>query len=222
MLMRPDQERIAEWLSEDTPQLGKVYRGAIRLLNEPSFPGRHHFICHAGRDIGNRVPDKIADSKTERFEITNDVATLTTLWTDSGLDRIELASASLIAQEKSGELPGTLDITIPQSIFRQMQIIVTRHRQGSKNNRDRAIRMVEAVAPENMGRQEVLYPLATQWIELTKWFADRTHAGLKVTIVDEEELQNKFRALETYLGTLIGEFYGSVETLDDILEDTNS
>ena len=219
--MRPDQERIAGWLSERAPQLAEVYRGAIRLLDDPAFPGRHNFICHAARDIGNRVPDIITDTKIERVEMPGDLTTLVELWAKNGLDRAELAPA-LAGQEDGSLHRATAEITIPYQIFRQVQTIVGLQRQVSENSRTRARRMVEAVAPENKDRQEVLFPLINQWMQLVKWFVAYTHAGTGLKTVDEGELQSKFRTLEARLDAFIGEFFGSIGTLDGILEETNS
>jgi hypothetical protein len=218
--MRPDQERITEWLSERAPQLADVYQAAIRLLGDATFPGRQHLICHAGRDIGNRVPDVIAGRTSKRVENTEDLDTLSTLWADNGLDRIDFIPTSEDAESSTSLVNAS--VAISQQVFKQMHIVVNRHRQGSQNNQKRAMKMVEAAAPENIGRQEVLVPLAKQWTELTRWFHSYAHAGLTGKVVDEKELQNKFNTLETYLSTLIGEFYGPVETLDEILEETNS
>src|SRR5260221_10246618 len=219
--MRPDQERIAEWLSERAPDLADVYRGAIRLLEDPEFGGRRNFICHAARDIASRTPDIITDSQTKKVEMKNDLNALAELWTSSGLDGIELSTASLAGQKDADVASTATEIAIPYLLFKRVQIIVTLQRKVL-SNRNRAIKMLEVIAPENIGREEILYPLTQQWLEVSNWFQEHTHAGITAQIVDEKELQNNFRALETFLDTVIREFFGPMDTLDEILEDTNS
>jgi hypothetical protein len=217
--MRPDQERIAEWLSERAPDLAEVYRGAIRLLDDPDFLGRRNFICHAARDISNRAPDIITDSKTERVEMTDDLQALVELWLNSGIDSTAI---STIAGEKDADITAaSAEVSIPYLLFKRVHIIVALQ-QKVMSNRNRAIMMVETVAPENSGRREVLVPLARQWVKVADWFQQHTHAGINPQVVAETDLQNTFRALETFLDTMIGEFFGPMDTLDEILDNANS
>ena len=51
--MDADRRRILEWLEANAPALAPVYDGAVRMILEPEFPGRVHFIAHAMREIMN-------------------------------------------------------------------------------------------------------------------------------------------------------------------------
>lgn len=219
--MKPEQERIAEWLGKEAPQLGELYKAALRLLEDATFPARVHLICHAARDIGNRIPEVIAGrAEFQRVEITQELDQLAQLWSRNGLDRRELPLTPEASRDSAATASN--DVEIPIEVFRHLQILVNHHAQGVKNNKLKATKMIEAAARENAGRQESLVPLARQWVDLTRWFHGRAHVGLKETAVDEHELQGKFQSLETYMYTLISEFYEGVEALDAILEDTNS
>jgi hypothetical protein len=219
--MRPDQERIAEWLSARAPDLADVYTGAIRLLDDPDFPGRRNFICHAARDISNRAPDIITDSKTERVEMTDDLKTLAELWVSNGLDSTVFNTVPSAGENGTSITTAPAELSIPYLVFKRVQIIATLQ-QKVMSNRNRAIMMVETVAPENSGRREVLIPLARQWVKVADWFQQHTHAGINAQVVAETDLQNNFRALETFLDTMIGEFFGPMDTLDEILDNANS
>jgi hypothetical protein len=219
--MRPDQERIAEWLSERAPDLADVYIGALRLLEEPEFPGRRNFICHAARDISSRAPDIITDSKTERVELTDDLRALAELWVNSGLDSTAISTVPIAGEKDADITAGSSEVSIPYLLFKRVQIVAALQ-QKVMSNRNRAIMMVETVAPENSGRREVLIPLARQWVKVADWFQQRTHAGINPQVVAETDLQNNFRALETFLDTMIGEFFGPMDTLDEILDNANS
>jgi len=218
--VRPEQEEIGEWFEREAPHLGGLYRAAVCLLESPGFPARTYFICHAARDICNRVPEVIAGrAEFKRVDVTSELDELAHLWSQNSLDHQELPRAD--APDTDGAAGMRNDVQIPIEVFKHLQILVNYHAQGQINNTQRAVKMIESVARENTGRQESLLPLAREWVDLTRWFQARTHAGLKETSVDEQELQSRFRCLETYLYTLIGEFYGPVEALDAILEDTN-
>lgn len=219
--MRPDQERVAEWLSERAPDLADVYRGAIRLLDEPEFPGRKNFICHAARDISSRAPDIITDSKTERVEMTDDLRALAELWVNSGLDSRAISTVPIAVEKDADITLASAEVSIPYLLFKRVQIVAALQ-QKVMSNRNRAIMMVETVAPENSGRREVLVPLARQWVKVADWFQQHTHAGINPQVVAETDLQNNFRALETFLDTMIGEFFGPMDTLDEILDNANS
>jgi hypothetical protein len=217
--LTPEQDRIAEWLTKEAPQLGELYRAALLLLTDENFPGRVHLISHAARDIANRVPEIIAGrEQLPRVELTDELDQLTDLWSQNGFDRTTLPEG----MGNQGAATTKHDVPIPVELFRHLQTLISRHAQVAQKNRDKATKMIEAVARENAGRQDSLVPLARQWVELARWFQRLAHGGLKNAAVDEHELQAKFRSLETYLYTLIGEFYEGVEKLDAILEDTNS
>ena len=216
----PEQEKIAAWFEREAPHLGGLYSAAVYLLESPGFPARTHLICHAARDIGNRVPEVIAGrAEFKRIDVTLELDELAQLWSQNGLDHRDLPPAG--ATEANGAAVIRSDVEMPIAVFRHLQILVNNHAQGQANSTQKAIRMIESVAKENQGRQESLKPLARQWVDLTRWFQARTHAGLKAIIVDEEELRGRFQCLESYLFTLIAQFYEPIEALDDILEDTN-
>jgi hypothetical protein len=218
-VLRPNQQKIADWLTERAPQLADVYMGAIHLLGDGAIPGRVRFICHAGRDLTNRIPELFAES-VRRVELKACLDELSSLWIEHRVAETGLASMS---GEKT-DLPEGAQPTIgvPLVVVRRVSALIDHHKQVFLNHRYRAIKMVEAVAPENIGKQEALLPVADQWLELHRWFQRNAHAGFKEGSVEEDELQSRFLTLESQINALIGEFYEPVATLDEILQDTNS
>ena len=70
-------ERIFTWLQELSPELAESYAGAVKLIEDASIPGRGRFICHAVREIRNRLPDKVAGKlDIERLEYKYEVEVL--------------------------------------------------------------------------------------------------------------------------------------------------
>jgi hypothetical protein len=218
-VLRQNQQRIAEWLRERAPQLADAYMGAIHLLGDGTIPGRARFICQAGRDLTTRIPELFAES-VGRVDLTADLTEISALWAEHRIAETELA---LVSTQKADLPGGTLpSIGVPTVLVRRISAFIDHHKQASLNHRDRAIKMVEAVAPENIGKREALLPVANQWLDLHRWFQGHAHAGLEQSTVNEDELQTRFATLESQINALIGEFYEPVTTLDEILQDTNS
>ena len=51
---------LRQWINSYGPSIAELYEGAVQLLYGPSVPGRVRFVCHAVREIGNRLPDVVA------------------------------------------------------------------------------------------------------------------------------------------------------------------
>jgi hypothetical protein len=194
-----------------------VYEAAVRLLQDPAFPGRSNLICHAARDLGNIFPQLFGIESIPQVKFTEVMDDLSDLWTQNGLDE----SDSILETEADASIL-KVEVTLPVEIFRQVSYLIMQHRKPALSVKERITKMVEAVAPENVGRREVLVPIAKQWVETTRWFQQHTHAGPDTPSVDEHELQTKFGTLESSITSLIAEFYEPVGVLDEILEDTNS
>ncbi len=215
--MHPNQDKIADWLKERAPQLADVYTGAIYLLGNDAILGRVQFICHAGRDLTNRILELFAES-VGRVGLTDDLDELSSLWEEH-----RVQEATMVITQKADLPEGTQPtIGVPLVVVQRISTLIDRHKQVRLKNRDRAMKMVEAVAPENVGKREALLPIANQWLELHRWFQSHAHAGLEHRTVNEDELQTRFATLETQINALVGEFYETVATLDEILQDTNS
>jgi hypothetical protein len=161
--MREDQERIAQWLTKRAQELGGVYKDAVRLIGDSSYPGRSHLICHAARDICNRLPDLMCGLVVQENQ-HRQLNTLSALWSRHKLETMELGQLS--STDPDGAEAITREIGVPLDVFRQFELVIKHHRQIPTINRERATRMFEILAPENAGRTEVTHPLTAQWIEL--------------------------------------------------------
>lgn len=56
-----DRSRLHRWLERSIPVLAPMYLGAGQMVFEEKFPGRVHFVSHAVREIGNRLPSAFAE-----------------------------------------------------------------------------------------------------------------------------------------------------------------
>ena len=72
--MDNNQKRIFEWLKEQDECIGELYEAAVRMVEDDSLPGRKRLICHAVREIRNRLPEKVgAEGIRKRVDYTNEV-----------------------------------------------------------------------------------------------------------------------------------------------------
>lgn len=51
---------LRKWLTELRPSLAELHVGAVELVYGPALPGRVRFICHAIREIKNRLPEVLS------------------------------------------------------------------------------------------------------------------------------------------------------------------
>ena len=217
--MQAYQKRIADWLQKRAPELAAVYQGAVRLAEDGTYPGRMFLICHASRDICNRLPDLIGVAVVS-YNQTKQLNVLSDLWVGhklgAALEQISLSGTG--TAETS-----TREISLPLEVFKHIDSVVKHHQNIPRINRDKALKMFEAVAPETTGRREVTGPQIEQWMELKRWFQEHAHAGLADRAADHKEVETNFQILEAHLSKIAGEeFYEAVEALDEILEDSNS
>src|SRR5437879_13040955 len=80
----PLRERVAKWLDELAPSLGELYRGALELV-QTAVPGRVRFICHAVREIRNRLPDALSGEERGRIEYPDLTRSIAKEWEKAGL-----------------------------------------------------------------------------------------------------------------------------------------
>ena len=98
------------------------------------------------------------------------------------------------------------------------------HVSTREKPQDKALRLFEAVAPENKQFREALVPIIQQWLKTTEWFMGKVHGSGKTDTecCGSDDLLQQFELFETMLGALVRGFFKTVDELDEILEDTNS
>lgn len=185
--------------------------------------GRVRFVAHAVREIRNRLPDTFSGSKSGgNLQYKNRLDALTGVWTRAGLSvdgslpHVALGGSST-APPEGGELP------IDRRVLIEVAGLVKDHVASRERPEDAAVRLFEAIAPENRVLRETLRPVIQQWLDVTNWFVARAHdSGRTDAEHDEEELRAKFELFEAVLAALVRGFFSTVKELDDILEDTNA
>lgn len=219
----PNRLELLAWLRRNAPSLAELYEGAVNMLFETIMPGRTRFIAHAVREIRNRLPDFISGPKSgSRFEWKKQLDGLTKDWQKAGFS----LDGSLPVTSAGGDIPSDSRLSavpLPPRLFLKIAKVLNEHNSTRETRREAAIRLFESSAPENKQLREALEPIVRQWLDITEWFVKTVHdAGLTDTQHDWEEFKRRFLLFEETLIALLGQFYTTIEGLDEILEDTNS
>ena len=220
----PYQTELLGWFERNAPALGRLYKGAITMVNDPSFPGRIRFVSHAVREIANSLPDAIAGPRTEkRFDWQKELDQIVMSWIATDLP-LETGVTPIMAEEELEALPvePAQPLEIPSNLAQEIQRMLIDHRETTESRREAAHRLFESVAPENVQMRETLSPIMGEWMKTVRWFTGKAHHPRgKVEEDPNSELEDKFLLFEHSLVALTGEFYKPIEGLDDILQDTN-
>ena len=205
---------LLAWLRGNAVSLAELYEGAVLLLHDHPFPGRVRFICHAVREIRNRLPEAISGVRgPARLDYVTRLDCLAKQWRQRGLP----------VQLESLTAPATPDIPLERSLYLEVAGLIREHEQTRSRPEDAARRLFENAVPEKQQFRETLRPILRQWLEITGWFVGRVHdSGAVDADCDEDCLREKFELFERALTALVRPFFSTLKELDEILEDANS
>ena len=206
------QNRIINWLREVEPELGELYEGACEMIKNRSFPGRDRFICHAVREIRNRLPNAVAEKyAVERLNYPEEVTPIAQAWKKAGLESVYKKKS-----DETGNEPGQY---VPREVFVLVNRLIRRHGEVKNRKEENARRLLIALEPENEQLRWSLAPVVDKWIEETEWFVDRAHVG---KAVNEDELVAHSETFEVVLGTFARHFYEGFEEIEQLVEKANA
>lgn len=209
--MNNTQKRVVDWLKELEPELGKLYEGAVHLISERAFPGRGRFICHAVREIRNRLPDAVAGKgEAKHLEYAEEVTLIAKAWAKAGLEGAY--------EKQSGKTGGEPEEQVLREVLVSVDRLVRRHKEVGGRKEKNAKRLLIALEPENKMLQGSLGPVVKRWLEETEWFVERSHIG---RTIDESELIEHFEIFENVLASLVGFFYERFDRINQIVRDAN-
>ena len=201
------RRQLLEWFRQKTPSLAGAYEGAVKMLNDASFPGRTHFICHALRDISDRLIFALdPEQKGDRVQYEN------------AFDEIEKSWPTIELIDHNGTPIPSVTITLDDQLARRIDSLVGDHRKRRKrpSNQDLLLRHLMRNEPTQVDRNE---RVAGDFKKLREWFVAKTHLRDKPDEVDENELQRKFSAFEDMLYSFVGDFFGGKAEVDEILRE---
>jgi hypothetical protein len=170
------------------------------------------------REICNRLPDAVCGVEAERLDYITRLDEIARTWQRSGL--------GLDGSDFTGDTPeseGPRRVSVDSVLFARISALVGDHARWRKRPADNAVRLFEAISPENRALRETLAPVIQQWVEIGGWAVGKAHDW---KLLDEEypegELRRRFELFEATLGALVRGFFQAVDELDEILEKTNS
>jgi hypothetical protein len=115
------------------------------------------------------------------------------------------------------------EIALSPRLYLKIAKVLNDYSRTRETRRSAAIRLFESCAPENKQVQDALEPIVSQWMETTEWFVKTVHdSGRADGDHNWAELTTHFLLFECTLTALVGQFFTTIEGLDEILEDTNS
>ena len=206
------QKRIINWLKEVETELGELYEGALRMIKNRSFPGRERLICHAMREIRNRLPNAVAGKNAVELLIyQEEVTPIAKAWDKAGLEGVYEKQSTKASNE-----PGKF---VPRDVLVLVNKLVKKHREVKNRKEENARRLLISIEPENEQMRSSLTPVVEKWIDVTEWFVERAHVG---KAVDEDELVAHFETFEVVLGTFARHFYEGFEEIEQLVEKANA
>lgn len=205
------RRELINWFRSNAKPLADAYEGAVRLIEDGAFPGRITFICHAIRDIGNRLAEVLdQDIPSSRVEYDAYMDKIAGAWTSPpmlGADAADLDAAQNIA--------------IEYGLAKQIDSLVLDHRRRRERPSpfDLLFRILMRNEPSRASANE---RIVADFKATCKWFMDRAHLRRRTPCeFDEADLQMQFSRFEGILHSFVGHFYTGMKELDDILRHAN-
>jgi hypothetical protein len=207
-------------LERRAPSLAELYEGAVRILYE-AIPGYTRFVCHAVREIRNRLPDVI-DQAVEHGQLNykdrmDRIA--------EGWKKADLAMDGSVPGEVTLDsgAPKPTDVPIPRKLYSQIGKLVGDHMQTRETRYSAAERLFRPIDPDDPRARAVRTRATVYWLDLTEWFVGFAHdRGCTDSELGKGVLEGKFLMFEYSLSAMLGPFFETAEDLDEILEEANS
>ncbi|MDF0672763.1 MAG: hypothetical protein P0120_00265 [Nitrospira sp.] len=189
------------------------------MLCENQLPGRVRFIAHAIREIGNRLPDYWAgqEDNTANLQYVNRLDELSPLWKDHR----SVVSAITSLATANGSTPAD-PVPIPTQLYDKLSKLMDDHSRTREKPYDKARRLFNAIAPEDDKHGQGVRPALLEYVRIVSWAVGKCHgAGKADADYDWPEIIHNFEIFESCLMSIGRAFYVTIESLDEILEDTN-
>jgi hypothetical protein len=189
------------------------------MVFDSEFPGRVRFVAHAVREIRDRLPDVVSGLRGRGpVQYKNRCDEIAKEWERAGFPLDGTIPVSVIGEQS---IP-THTVPVPRRLFRKIATLIQEHVNTRETRKEKAFRLFESLAPQNQELRDQFGPIVLHWFEVTEWFVEKVHDPGYQEDIDEEELKEHFELFEKTLMSLVGEFFRTVEELDEILEEANA
>ncbi|MBL8762357.1 MAG: hypothetical protein JNL50_13760 [Phycisphaerae bacterium] len=207
-----ERRELLEWFRKDAISLADAYAGAVHLLQDQTFPGRVHAICHFVRDIFDRLPFALQPHlESQRVQYEGELDEIAKRWTP--IEPIHRSEAGVEADHF---------IQVPLEVARRLDALVNDHR--ARRRRPKNVELLFQYLMQQEGADaESSRAIVDQCVKTHAWFVSRAHLPEKGAVTaPEPEFQKRFEQLEHTLHSFVGHFHTGVAQLDAILRATNA
>ncbi len=212
--MKDYQKEIRNWMEGLAPALARLYEGAVRMLEDKSFPGRVRFIAHGVREIRNRLPEVVAGKTVkERLIYSKEFEAIVEKWEAAGL------SGMKVSDEGPADYAGKT-ATVPYDLFAIVSDLVSKHRKVRMLNIDKAAELMLALEPHNKQAREGLIPVVKEWHKTCEWFVGLAHESGTVAVSDDEIAEN-FKRFEATLHSFAMSFLAGLQKVESLIDRAN-
>jgi hypothetical protein len=203
--------QLLQWFQSNAAPLADPYEGALRLLDDRTFPGRIHFIAHAVRDIADRLVFVLDPQLPgSRVQYENEMDEIAQMW--PGLQ-------SVADSRENSSVPD--NVMIEYKVAAKIDRLVQSHRDRRQRPSNYEL-LFRFLMRNELSRADVNQRLVIDFKKARNWFMDRAHLRDETAPqVPEAELQTKFSSFEGMLHSFVGDFFTGTKELDEILQQAN-
>jgi hypothetical protein len=209
------REKLKQWLYSKDVDLGGLYEGAIlSLYTEQPGPGWAYITAHAGRELGNRLPDVVSGTeRVSRLNYDGEVQKISKLWVAARMPYLGAEEATTTTIET---------YTIPREVYERLSRLVEDNNEAGTRKERKARLLFETLVPGQEPADQK--PAIEQWMEVVTWFSERAHIG-RTQVESHTVYREKLEAMEGMLYALVEsseDFSQLPAELNEILENTNN
>ena len=212
-----DQTRLRDWIRSYSASLAELYEGAVIMRANRAPPGYTRLICHALREIANRLPQKIAGPQGDRVDYTGHVDKIAAGWREVAP---ALGPAPSIEEPSArASLPET--VPIPRRVARDIGQLVDEHTKRDRRDRTAAAMFLTVAGTPSSSEQLVRSSVDT-WTTSGEWFLRAHDSGESTDAAfDWPTLTTHFSTIEQLMLTMATPITEQLGGLDAILAEAN-
>jgi hypothetical protein len=212
----PERLKLHAWLTNQARPLADLYHAALIIIDNAAFPSRLRLVCHAVREIANRLPGYVVGYEIGgRVQYEQRLEEIRRLWVASGYEIDQPLAADGYDSEDTR--------SIPTVVVRAFDQVVKEHVAGSARPDDRAMELFKATAPEGETVPSELLRAVQNWRRAQRWFVSRAHeqSPNSSKSTDDDQLDDHFAEFEIILQTLSLGFFDTTKEIDADLYNAN-
>ncbi len=204
-------------VANDLMSYAELYKGAVTNLYEKT-PAHERFVAHAVREVMNGMAKCKRGITRPQVQYVQLLDKLQSIWDQHRLPKGPEVLA--LANSTGEENPIA---SIPTQIVTQIQLLLREHEEGRKRSKDSPYIFFEVFLPNPVSRDAIPEAYTQMWNSLHNWFMAEAHAGGKLPDQQAiDQLESKFKQLESVLLSVADRYSNTISRLDEILDKANT